>query len=83
VIIDTAPLLAVADTRMLANLADGLVLVVRADATSRQVAFSVLRRVSEDGTRILGTILNAWNPRNASNTEYSEQYEFLNKEQAG
>lgn len=60
VLIDTPPVLRVPDARVLGRLADTVILVVRADRTSRDTAVLACQRFTEDGTRVLGTILNAW-----------------------
>ena len=51
------------DARILGRLSDGVILVVRASETSRDDAAAVYRRFQEDGTPVLGSILNDWNPR--------------------
>ena len=63
VIIDTPPMLQMADARVLGRLADGVVLVVRSAQTTREMAAAAAQRLTEDGTRVLGTILNEWDPR--------------------
>ncbi|HWR51666.1 MAG TPA: polysaccharide biosynthesis tyrosine autokinase [Bryobacteraceae bacterium] len=66
VIIDTPPMLQVPDARVLGRLADGVVLVVRSAATVRETARAVAQRLLQDRTRVLGTVLNDWNPKNTS-----------------
>lgn len=63
VIIDTPPMLRMPDARLLARVSDAVVLVVRAGQTSRDGALCVRQRFAEDRTRVLGTILNDWNPK--------------------
>jgi len=60
VVIDAPPLMHIADARLLGRLADGVVLVFRAGVTSSEHAKATRQRLSEDGTQILGTILNDW-----------------------
>src|SRR5205823_10113664 len=60
VLIDTPPLMHLADARVLGRLADGVILVIRAGRTTTESALSVSRRIAEDGTWILGTVLNTW-----------------------
>ncbi len=62
VIIDTPPVMHLADARVLGRLADAVVLVVRAGETDRGMAIAARRRLAEDGIPLLGTILNDWNP---------------------
>jgi capsular exopolysaccharide synthesis family protein len=68
VLIDTAPVLVVPDSRILARRADAVVLVVRAHQTHQAAAFAASNRFASDGTRVLGTILNDWDPRSATHS---------------
>lgn len=74
IIIDTPPMLTMADARVVARHADGLVLVVRANQTSRDSLRDSARRFSDDGTRILGAILNDWNPKKSGRYGYYRYY---------
>jgi len=67
VIIDTPPMLHLADARVFGHLADGVILVVRSTLTMRDAAVAANQRLTEDGTRVLGTILNQWDPRKTNN----------------
>ncbi|MFT8872028.1 MAG: CpsD/CapB family tyrosine-protein kinase [Sporolactobacillus sp.] len=58
VIFDTPPLLAVADAQILANLCDGVVLVVRSGATEKEAAVKAKALLDKAGARILGVVLN-------------------------
>jgi polysaccharide biosynthesis transport protein len=60
ILIDTPPMLDLADARILGRLADAVILVFRAGKTSRDAALAAKRRLTEDGIPVLGTILNAW-----------------------
>jgi capsular exopolysaccharide synthesis family protein len=62
VIIDTPPMLDLPDARVLGRMSDGVVLVVRAGATTRDIALTVKRRLQEDNITLLGTVLNNWIP---------------------
>jgi len=63
VLLDTPPMLEFSDARVLGRLSDGVIMVVRASETSRDDAAAVYRRFQEDGTPVLGSILNDWNPK--------------------
>ena len=56
-VIDTPPALHISDARVIGRLADAVVLVVRAGKTTRDAALMVKQRFGEDGTPVLGTIL--------------------------
>ena len=64
IIIDTPPMLHMPDARILGRFADGVILVVRSAQTMRETAVAARKRLTEDGTWVLGTILNQWDPRN-------------------
>jgi Mrp family chromosome partitioning ATPase len=49
---------------------DRVVLVMRAGKTTRAAAQAACQRFAEDGTRLLGTILNDWNPKRSPNGYY-------------
>jgi succinoglycan biosynthesis transport protein ExoP len=70
VIIDTPPMLQMPDARVLGRLADGIILVVRAARTTKEAAVAATQRLMEDGTRVLGTVLNEWDPRKTSRSLY-------------
>ena len=63
VFIDTPPMLQIPDARVLGRMVDRVVMVVRAGKTTRDAAMAARQRFSEDGTTVLGTILNDWNPK--------------------
>jgi succinoglycan biosynthesis transport protein ExoP len=65
VLIDTPPMMHLADARIVSSLVDGVVLVVRSGQTSRESIVSVNRRLVEDGIPVFGVVLNDWNPRAA------------------
>jgi polysaccharide biosynthesis transport protein len=45
-------------------------MVVRAGHTTRDAAVAARQRFDEDGTKVLGTILNDWNPKNSPDGYY-------------
>jgi succinoglycan biosynthesis transport protein ExoP len=59
VILDSAPVLAVSDTRILATLAEKTLFVVRWASTSHKVAGSALRQLIESGAQVAGVALMA------------------------
>jgi len=58
ILIDTPPVLAAADTTVLAKLAESTVYVVRAGRTDRDVVLAGRQRLVDVGARLLGGILN-------------------------
>jgi capsular exopolysaccharide synthesis family protein len=63
VLIDTPPMLQIPDARILARMAGGVILVLRAGKTTRDAAKAMRNQLQQDGTKIIGTILNDWNPK--------------------
>ena len=63
IVVDTPPVLAISDARALASVADGTVLVVRAGKTNPNDALEAKNLLTGDGARLLGTVLNVWDPQ--------------------
>lgn len=74
ILVDAPPMIHLADARLLGGLADGVVLVIRAGQTPLQSAVFACQRFAEDGTRLLGTVLNSWNPRAGADYAYQEYF---------
>jgi capsular exopolysaccharide synthesis family protein len=70
ILIDSAPLLVVPESRILARCTDGLVLVLRAGVTTPEYALAARKRALEDRTPLIGTILNDWKPDPAQYYSY-------------
>jgi len=66
ILIDAPPMIHLADARVLGHLADGVILVIRAGQTTTESALFARQRFAEDGTRVLGTILNSWDPKSST-----------------
>ncbi len=60
ILVDNLSLLDCPDARVLARMADGVVVVVRSGATSRDAVLATVTRLKQDGSRLLGTVLNHW-----------------------
>ncbi len=60
VLLDTPPLMPIADARIIGPSADGVILVLSAGSTNREAARAAEDRLTADGSRVLGTILNRW-----------------------
>jgi capsular exopolysaccharide synthesis family protein len=78
VLIDTPPMLHIADARVLGRLADAVVLVLRAGLTTRDGAVAAKQRFAEDGTPVLGTVLNYWDP-DAGGYGYYDKYYYYRR----
>jgi len=62
ILLDSPPALQLSDARVLAQFADGVVLVLRAGRSRRSDALGVVERLSRDGAEVLGSVLNFWSP---------------------
>jgi polysaccharide biosynthesis transport protein len=58
VLIDAPPMMGMADARLLSRNADGVILISRAGETSPEQLGEARQRLADDGTPVLGTILN-------------------------
>ncbi len=74
IIIDTPPMLQMPDARVIARTGDGVIMIIHANQTTRDAALAARQRFNEDGTRLLGTILNDWNPKHSPNGYYGGYY---------
>ncbi len=70
ILIDSPPMLQIPDARVIARIADKVILVLRAGRTTRDAAVAAYEKFKGDGTSVLGTILNDWNPKLSSNGYY-------------
>ncbi len=79
VLIDTPPILHMADARIAAGAADGVILVLRASATDRKAALNARKMFQHDQVRVIGTILNDFDPlANGQKDYYSSYYQYQN-----
>ena len=58
VVLDTPPLLAASDAAILATVADGVVLVVRAGVTEAEAGQQAMAQLASVGARVVGAVLN-------------------------
>ena len=58
ILIDSPSLCDLPDARVFGRMSDGVILVVRAGETTREVAQAASSRLKEDGSILLGTVLN-------------------------
>jgi capsular exopolysaccharide synthesis family protein len=75
VLIDTPPMLTMSDARVIARHADAVVLVARANVTSRDSLRDACARFAQDGRNVFGTVLNDWNPKRSSRYGYYRYYD--------
>jgi capsular exopolysaccharide synthesis family protein len=66
VVIDTPPVMQAADARVLGPMADGVVLVLRAGATTSDAARECADQIRDDGACLLGAVLNFWDRKSGA-----------------
>ena len=82
VILDTPPMLQMPDARVIGRIADGVLIVLRAGQTTRDAAIAARQRLGEDETRVVGTILNGWDPKRSPTGYYgsANKYGYYGRE---
>lgn len=76
VILDSPPVIPVADPRLLAGLVDGVVLVVKLHHTTQEALKTVRRELAGVGAPLLGTILNDLDVRGPGGYGYGYGYYY-------
>ncbi len=71
IILDSAPVVAVVDTELLAKYVDGVMLVVSSETTETKLMDDAIGLIKNTGTPILGTVLN--------NFRYKNGYKYYRK----
>ncbi len=74
VLVDTPPMLHMADARLMARDVEGTILVFRSGVTSREDALTARTMLARDQVHVVGTILNDFNPRDAGKYGYYASY---------
>lgn len=74
VLIDAPPVLAVADAAVLAALADGSVLILRAGETDRRAGWRAIQQLKRVDARVVGAVLNVVKPETSVDKYYLDYY---------
>jgi Mrp family chromosome partitioning ATPase len=74
ILIDSPPVLALADAAILASKVDGVILVVRAGVTPQEVVTRANLQLVRSGASILGAALNHVDLRNPEYSSYKKYY---------
>jgi succinoglycan biosynthesis transport protein ExoP len=83
VILDSSPVLAVADTLAIAPLADVTFILIRSGVTRKKALLRVREQLRRAGGRVLGTIINDVNMRLENYYTYSKHYGYGYKDNYG
>jgi len=77
IVIDSPPVVTVTDAAVLSTLVDGVVLVVRAFSTRKELARHAVRAIRDVGGRTVGVVLNAVN---LDRHEYKYHYYYYRRD---
>lgn len=77
VLVDTPPVMAVADATLVANLAGSTLVVVRADVTATAQVDETLKRLAHANARLAGGILNGVMPRRSNRADFNTINPYL------
>jgi len=83
VIIDSAPIVAVIDAEILANLVDGTILVISADKTENRLMMDAVEIIKRDKVPFLGTVLNNFKYKNGYGYYYKYYYNYSSSKGKG
>ncbi len=78
VVIDSPPITSFTDGVLIASMVDGVILVVHAGKSSRQVVKRARQLLQDVGAKILGVVLNNVNLRSQDNYHYYQTYYHRN-----
>jgi capsular exopolysaccharide synthesis family protein len=73
IVVDSPPVLSVADATLMGPIVDGVVVVVDARRTRRHHAVQAVRELEAGGARVIGMILNNVEPPRASRSRYYQE----------
>jgi Mrp family chromosome partitioning ATPase len=79
IIIDSAPIVAVIDTEILAKLVDGTILVICADKTKNQLMMDAVDIIKRNKMPFLGTVLNDFRYKSGYGYYYKYYYNYSSK----
>lgn len=74
IIVDSPPILVAADTSLLANIADGVVFVLRAGKTNLRAASTAKEKIAEAKGRVIGVVINDAEPAKEDKYYYYHYY---------
>lgn len=80
VLFDSPPVVAVTDAVVISQLVDGVVLVVKAGQTSRDLLAKALKQLSDVDATILGTVLNDFNVKGEGYRYYHYYHSYHSNE---
>ena len=83
IILDSAPIIAVIDSEILAKMVDGTILVVSADRTDTELMVDAVELLKKDSAPFLGTVLNNFKYKNGYGYYYKYYYNYESDRKSG
>lgn len=80
VIIDSPPIIAVADSEILTSMVDGTILIVSADTTEIELMERSVELIKRENTQFLGTVLNNFSYKSGYGSYYKYYYYYSRPE---
>ncbi|WP_213803595.1 polysaccharide biosynthesis tyrosine autokinase [Granulicella sp. dw_53] len=74
ILVDTPPMLHMADARIIAGHTNGAILILRSGVTKRDEAVTALSLLNHDRVPVVGTVLNDFNPTKEGKSSYYSSY---------
>jgi capsular exopolysaccharide synthesis family protein len=74
VLVDSSPILTVADTRMLVSSVEGVVIVIQANKTPREIVKRARQELEQSGASILGGVINRADLKQPQYAYYNQYY---------
>jgi Mrp family chromosome partitioning ATPase len=78
VLIDSSPMIGMADARLVSRISYGVILITRAGETSPEQLGEARERLADDGTPVIGTILNGCDLRSEDRSYVSHCNSYAN-----
>jgi Mrp family chromosome partitioning ATPase len=79
IIIDTPPIIGLADGRVVSQLSDAVILVIRHNKTSRDGVMIATQLLERDNARTIGYVLNQFMPQHGDRGYYYYYKNYYNK----
>lgn len=83
IVVDSPPIASFTDGVLIASMVDGVILVVHAGKSSRQVVRKSRQLLNDIGAKVFGVVLNNVNLRSSDNTYYYQSYYHRDNYHAG
>ena len=80
IIVDSPPIIAVADSEILTSMVDGTILIVSAETTEIEMMERSVELIKRENTQFLGTVLNNFSYKSGYGSYYKYYYYYSRPE---